>query len=403
MKILYVALSMRGMGDIIDGGRDDRGLPSFVYPLKAFIKNGHEVKIILISSHRKPINIKVGWLRNEDVIYNSNVDIVSGNQVRRLINKTKESMKLCEVINKELKKGNYDFVYCHGKAALFGNIIANIRHVPCGYRIYGTMDMYSMIKRKGIIYTILKYPSYFVLFNIKKEFMLITDDGSRGDYVVNRIRIKDNYDVYNWKNGVDRNFDNIERSHLDLPQKSFLFTAGRVCVPKRQHKSIEVLNALVRSGHDLDLVIAGPLVDIDYYKRLKEMAKKMDIEERVHFLGDVPRDLMQRYAHESIAVLLFARSSNLSNVFIECGMVGSVIITYNEMPLQEFISDGVSGFFVYHSIDSVKIIEKILSKNKMELDELKKKIRMTMDEKMLTWDERCEKEIALVQRYAANG
>lgn len=400
MKILYVALSMRGMDDIIDGGSDDRGLPSFVYPLKAFIKKGHEVKIILISSYRKPINIKVDWLKNEDILYNSNADITSGSYIKRSITKFKESILLCREISLQLKNGKYDFVYCHGKAAIIGNIFANIYRIPCGYRIYGTIDMYDMLKTKGVLYTILKYPSYFALFNLKKKFMLITDDGSHGEYVVRRLRLRNSYKIYYWKNGVDR--VQIDSSGIDVSQKPYIFTAGRVCETKGQHKSIEVLKGLIKNGCNINLLIAGPLVDLDYYKKLKKMIRDYNIKDYVQFLGDLPREQMQAYAHESKAVLLFARSSNLSNVFIECGIIGSVIITYDEESLHEFICNKKNGFFVSDHMEAVEIIKSLLSEEE-KYSFLSSGIKSIMTEKMLTWNERCDKEVKLVQEYATRG
>ena len=399
MKILYVALSMRGMDDIIDGGKDDKGLPSFVYPLKAFVKDGNEVKIILISGYRKPINIKVDWLKNEDIIYNANEDKASGSVLRRLLVKFKESLKLIKVISNQLKEGQYDFVYCHGKAAILGNIVANYYHIPCGYRIYGTVDMYEKLNKKGVLYTALKYPSYVVLFNLKKKYMLITDDGSHGDYVVNRMRLRDNYKIYLWKNGVDRPKNiNLDKD-LFFPNCPFLFTAGRVCEAKGIHRSIKVLNSLVKKGYNIDLLIAGPLVDQRYYNELQAMIKNFNIHNRVHFLGDLSRELMQKYAHKANAVLLFANHSNLSNVFIECGIAGSVIISFNEKPLYQFIDNEYNGFLINDYKDAVNIVEQLLNGEKESINRIKRLIKKKMDNSIITWEERCKKEVELVYQY----
>lgn len=396
MKILYVALSMRGIEDIIAGENDNKGLPSFVYPLRALIQAGHNVKIILISNYRKEIKITVDWLKAEDIVYNANSDFSKYRGLGKLYIKTKETLNICKVISQQLRKGQYDFVYCHGKAALPGNIMANLYKVPCGYRLYGTINMYKELTGKGKLYTICKNPSYFVLFNLKKKFILNTDDGTHGDYVENKLRLRKDYEILYWKNGVDKPKEDKKVDAIsDRP--SYLFTAGRVCEVKAQHKSIQLFAMLAQKYCDLDLYIAGSLVDDIYYRKLIELIKRNGIENRVHFLGDINRPTLMQYAQNATAVLLFAGVSNLSNVMIECAASGSVIVTYDEGPLHEFIENGTNGFFVNKSSEACGVVERIINMTPEEIIDIKNSIKARMDNIMISWDERCKKEILLIE------
>lgn len=390
---------MRGLDDILAGEPDDHGLPSFIYPLKKLIEEGHIVKLLLLSSHNISINVKLDWLKNEDIVDNIIVnDFSIHSRVDKLVHKVKATYKLYNDLVKELRTGNYDFVYCHGAATFLGNYLANRYGVRCGFRVYGTLYLFDEIKKYGVLRTCIKNPKDFLSYFARKEFILITDDGTFGNQVVNKMRLWKKYPIYFWKNGVEKEVNYSGIDFESLPLEDFIFTAGRINRVKSQNRVIDVLFALHKRGIKLSLYIAGNIATEDrgYYESLINQIQKYGLQKYVHFLGEISRVKMQAMASSAIATLLFSDCSNLGNVFFECAIAKSLIITYDEEDMWEYIISGENGYLVKDHKDAVDVVMKLLSMPDEELKDLKERLYRSVYDNLLGWDVRCEKEIALI-------
>lgn len=395
MKILYVTPLVAGFEDILRGKSESRGLPSFIFPLKELIKRGHTVDIILVSNYRESINIKVDWIKNENVIANINNNMVNGKKIVRIVNKMKSLCTLSKVMKKCMKSRKYNFVYCHGTAALFGNIYANKFKVPCGYRVYGTIQLAKSIREKGIVRTAFLFPVYFAIFNLKKNYMLITDDGTEGDYVYNRFALKKFFPLYFWLNGINKNI-NYSKCQLLLPEENYIFHAARISRPKAQHNDIELLHVLHEKSVGIRLYLAGHIEEREYKEELDEMIHQYKLEEYVIFLGDINREDLQNYARNAVAVPLLAEF-NQGNVIYECMIAGTIVVTYYEKPLARFVSHGENGYFVKDVREAANIIAHLCEMSKSEREAIKLRASEKIDKSLLTWEQRTAKEIMLIE------
>lgn len=400
MKILYVTPLVAGFEDILKGEKDSRGLPSFILPLKYLLEEGNTVNIILISNYTGGVNIKTEWISNENIVANVNNDFASTHGFTRVRLKIKSLLEVRRIISKSLKTGEYDFVYCHGTAAYIGNILANKYSVRCGYRIYGVVDIAHDIKRFGLTKAIIKYPIYFRIFRKKKNFLLITDDGTDGDYVFKKFNPRRTVPLYYWTNGVDKGF-RYERQARILQgcgcyEQNYIFHAARITRLKRQDRIIEVLNELHKRENKIHLIFAGHITDDSYYKELMEATYRYGLTYYVHFCGAIERGKMQSLAHDAIATVLLADFSNQGNVFFECAIAGSVIITHPEESLKKYIDDKKSGFFVDNEKQAAKVVEDLIA-GVYDRENIRISIRNIVDEKLLSWDERVHREIDLIK------
>lgn len=402
MRILYVATLVAGFEDILRGKMESRGLPSFIFPLQELLNRGHQVDIILISNYRDPVNIKVDWISKDNILANINNDLVTGSKNRRLWNKVKSFFELYHTLTTCLKTGDYDFVYCHGTAALLGNILANRYQVRCGYRVYGTIGIADTIRSKGIIKTYLKYPIYGLIFNIKKEFMIVTDDGTEGNYVYKHFCRKKGYRFYFLLNGVNKNID-YSKCALPVPEEKYIFHAARICRPKGQHRVVELLHILHENGIKIHLYFAGHNEDDAYREEIIQLINKYRLNSYVIFLGDINREDLQNLARNSVAVPLFADFSNQGNVFLECAMAGAIIVTYHEPPLKRFITDGKNGYFVDDYKEAAKKIMFLCDLEEKETNAIKKRAMKKVGNKLLSWDERVFKEVRLIEESGKAG
>lgn len=395
MKILYITPLVAGFEDILRGKMESRGLPSFIFPLQELIRKGHMVDIILISNYKDPINIKVEWIKSKNIIANINNDLVDGNKAVRIVNKIKSLLELSKTINKLLKEKRYDFVYCHGKAGLLGNLYANKYKVRCGYRIYGTIGLARNIREKGIINTAISYPVYFAIFNIKKDFMIITDDGTEGDFVYDKLALEKKFKLFFWLNGIEKTIS-YSKCEISPPEGKYLFHAARICRVKAQHKNIELLYRLHKKGVYIKLYFAGHIEDDGYKKELDLLIQNCNLNEYVVFCGDINRADLENLATKSVAVPLFA-DFNQGNVFLECMMAGSIIVTFYEKMMGRFILDGENGFFVKDIDDAAEKIKILCEMPEEKIVGIKLKAKNWMEQKLLSWDERVGKEIKLIE------
>lgn len=400
MRILYIAPLVAGFQDILEGKEESKGLPSFIFPLKRLLDDGNEVDIILVSNYMKPINIQVKWIKNENIIANINNNFATTKGIKRWFLKIKSFIELHNVIYKALKYGGYDFVYCHGTAAYLGNILANRFKIRCGYRIYGVVNVAHDIKRLGIIKAAIKYPIYYRIFRKKKDFLLITDDGTDGDYVFKKFNPKASFPMYYLVNGVDKFFEYVKPDEIleenHCSQKNYIFHAGRISRIKRQDRIIDILHEVHSTGCRIHLFLAGHISDEIFYHELLQRVKKYSLEEYVHFLGPVERTNMQSLAHDAIATILFGDSSNQGNIFFECAIAGSIIITYPENSLKKYISNFESGFWAEDEKNASQIVIELLSE-KYDINSIRKEIKKSVDNKLQSWNERIQVEVELIR------
>ncbi len=399
MRILYVAPLVAGFRDILEGKKESKGLPSFILPLKYLLETGNEVNVVLVSNYNGIIDIRADWIGNENILANVNNDFATARGIRRYLLKAKSFFELYSVLNKTLRLGDYDFVYCHGTAAFLGNLLANRYKVRCGYRIYGVVNLAHDIEQFGVAAAKRKHAIYYKIFNTRKEFILITDDGTDGDYAFKKFNPNAVFPAYYLVNGIDKSYTYIcQRDILDgygCKRGKYIFHAGRISRIKRQDRVVQVLHELHKRGHLLHLLLSGHISDTDYYEELRERIRQLGLNDYVHFIGAVERASMQSLSHDALATVLLGDSSNQGNIFFECAFSDSVIITYPENSLKKYIVDKESGLFVNDEKDAADKITEIID-GKYDTDKMRDALKITVSQKLMSWEERVKLEVDLI-------
>src|SRR5690606_10587776 len=143
------------------------------------------------------LNIKAGWLKKSKIW-----DVVETNLsfFKRFITYS----NLNKAVDKALSSEQYDFVYAHGSSTSVVRTVANKYNVPFGQRLYGTF-LWDKIQKKGQLYVSLRHLTEYKAFKTRKSFLLVTNDGSRGDLVKKAIWGEGNppYEFHYWINGVN--------------------------------------------------------------------------------------------------------------------------------------------------------------------------------------------------------
>lgn len=397
MKILYVTPLWSGFKDLLlDGSENAKGMPAFINPLKRLIELGHEVDIVIAESgfSKKELNISVDWLKRTTISF---VDWdVKGYK------KAISVVKLYSVVNHKLHKNRYDFVYGHGSIGAVANIVANLHGIPCGIRLYGTF-LASEINRMSRLRIAIRHPLEYLAFALSKGFLLVTNDGTRGDQVYEYLtNDRAKYKFCFLLNGVSLP-EPMLKTQTVLTQFRFPFIVypARIARWKRQHLAISILKGLHNKGLRMNLYFAGHIADMDYWDEIKEQITNYGLEAYVTYLGTVDKTMLYKLYQNAVAVLSLYEHSNLGNVIIEALCWGALVLSLDDGSLNMIIENGKDAILVH---DPSEAVDEIISlyKNEIKSSMIRKLASYKASVIFKDWDSRAEEEVQLIENAVLN-
>ncbi len=400
MKILYVSGLAIPIRDILRGKKEDEitHLAQFFHVWHKLVQRGHEVDFVVASNFNEKPNIQVDWFREENIYANVYDPYLELPWYRKIFRRIKRFLKLMYYTNKAISENQYDFVY--GLAyyeGLAGNIVANMRGVPCGMRSMGTM-LNEDFKKHGPIGTALRKPIEFLTFKLNKEFFIMTDDGTKGDLVYEQWKPNlKKYDFYFWKTGIDLTPIEELESNISVPEDDYLFFAARFDNWKRHDRVLKILHNLHLRGKQIHLYFAGNITSENYYAAVLDLVKEYGLDDYVHFLGAIKQNDLKVYAYNAVANLFMYDVSNLGNVFFESFSVGSVVIGINDGSLNDYIINEENGFIVDDEEEASVIVEKLLQDKDMT-ERIRANAIKCAEEKFLSIDTRFDMEVDLIEK-----
>lgn len=392
MKVLYVTELWCGFEDfIINGKTEITGMPSFMKPLKYFLESEEfEIDFVVIGKEERDLNIKVDWLKQSTFFWVNN-----------------KSFFKVYPLYKIIKSGKYDFVYGQGEGGGWGNIACLLTKTPFGMRYYGTFlaryldDSYLRFALRNLLATI--------TYNIPKKFMLITNDGTKGDLVYEKLCISKKLYTFNfWLNGVDKT-EKVEKNNNYVQLLSsygikesdtiFLYPA-RYDPWKRQDLAIDILNEINNEySKTIKLIFCGHKYDKEYLNTLEQKSKLYNLAENIIFMDAVDAKNLRSLTHCASVVFSLYDLSNLGNVFIEASLRGALIFTINDGTTSFLVEDNVTGISIkkdenFISNAAKRIIE-VLQDERRSAD-MKTKLKARAHSTFLTWEGRAQKEKELI-------
>lgn len=403
MKILYITPPLYGFREcLFEGATEINGLPSFNRPLKKLIEEGHEVHFVILYNTEtiEKFNIKAHWLSEsqikECIHYDTRLKyrLSNVNMIRRKVGKL-------------IKSERYDFVYGHGSASGIVRKIALKENIPFGQRLYGTF-LWDNFQKDGYFKSIFKHIIEYLAFKTRKSFLLVTNDGSRGDLVYRKItKNKSPYEFLYWINGVNRvgdiSEDELENYRKNLVSKPFIFYVARFDKWKQQERVVRILKVLKERNIDIHLYLAGPPEkgDPSYFNYIMKCIDEWNLKENVTYMGNVDAKTINIMCKLALASLSLYDVCNLTNVFHEMLAAGAVVVVKDDGVVNEFINHGVNGFLVDTEEDVISLIKELLNNDEM-VAKVRENAINTSSTKMKTWEERIDQEIELIKKYASN-
>lgn len=392
MKILYVTPLWSGFEDLLFRGCSKaRGMPAFIKPLKKLLELGHIIDFVIACpvSKQGDLNINVEWLKNSKIYF------VAWN--RKGLNGLFSCINLFRSINNLININDYDFVYGHGSIGVVGCIVANRHGISCGQRLYGTF-LADEVSKKTRYYIALKYPLEYLSFTTPKKFLIITNDGTRGDFVKKKLVKNNPYTFYYLLNGVDIQDKNevVLIDEINEIKKPFLFYPARIDKWKRQHLAVDILRHVHEAGKkDVHLYFAGHISDQAYWIYLQEVINKYKLAEYVKYLGVLNENNLSWCYTNCLAVLSLYDVANLGNVVIEALSAGSIVVAPKDGSVDNIIEDNYNGFLINTPENGAQHICELLDDPKKVIA-MRKRALARAKEIFISWEERSMKEVDII-------
>lgn len=389
MKLLYVSPVWTGIrSTIYEGNASGSGMPAFLQPLKYLLTNHHHVDLILFENRKTIPDLEPAeWLQHSTIT----IKAAATNRLGRVVSYARFYKYLRGVI----EGGDYDFVYGHGLPGVVGTIAANRAAVPTGQRLYGTF-LTQHLKANAHVSSMKHSPLEYCAFRTSKDFLLMTNDGTKGDLVYSQIG-SSKYEFYFWHNGVDFSSSAHPKPNGSYAGAPYLLYPGRIAEWKRQHYAIELIASLRHEyGVDITLKFAGQTSDSTYRDYLEHLSHRLAVSDLIRFLGPVPRLELSHMYSEAVAVLSFYELSNLGNVVIESLAAGAVVVSLEDGSLDSVITDGINGVLISTPTEGAQRIHQLMQDVGLRT-RLGSEARRIAKAQFMSWHDRAALETALVQ------
>lgn len=413
MKILYVGSLAIPLRDILTGKTEKEitGWPAYFFPIYELIKRGHDVDFVFYSDLNE-YEIRVDWFDEKQIVSNVYIDEKKRSRFgvfSKVWFKIIYDLKFLSCIHDAIKKKQYDFVYCQEINGFWGNVVANRLHVPCGVRFYGDafgfrnkiFMKYEFIKKHGKLGLFLLRPKIYILYKLKKEFVLTTDDGSHGDLTYKMLKSsKTSCDFYFWKTGVNKNYPTEDSAISQRVKGScYIMYPARIDPPKRQDEAIQVLSFLHQKGYKVHLYIIGQISNQQYYSQLLSQIHQSKLDDYVSFTFGITQNQVKIFGLNSVATILTGDYSNRGNTFFELFSIGVPIISFDDGSLNNYITNNETGFLVNDVKEMADCVIRLMNEPELAT-KISNNSRTKSEYSVLSIDDRFSLEVDLLEKYA---
>jgi glycosyltransferase involved in cell wall biosynthesis len=301
-----------------------------------------------------------------------------------------------------LKQNDYDLLYGYELHGVLAQRRVRARHsLPLVARFQGTV-MHPYLRRPQSL--LRKFEEVRAL-KTPADLYIMTDDGTRGDEVLQALNPQSAGKVRFWRNGLDALSEppqqamdpEAARDSLGLAGDDFvLVTATRLARWKRVDRAVDAVAKLREDGISARLLIVG---DGEERTNLERQARALHLEDRVSFVGAVPQTDVQRYLAAADVFLSVNELSNVGNPLLEAMFAGCCVLTLDEGDTRDLIRDGETGVLLPASGDPAEIAAALakLASEPQRRQKLGSAAHHLAERAFWTWDQRLDAEVEAVE------
>ena len=150
-----------------------------------------------------------------------------------------------------------------------------------------------------------------------------------------------------------KDFQNIEPKPLSKDKFNILFI-GSVTDRKKPHMIIEAIQRINDKSYHLSIV--GPAPNEKYFKELKDLIDKSDLQNQVSLIGPVDRESVKDYYATSNLMILPSISEGLARVIFESQVAMCPVLVTDAPGMSDIVIDGQTGYvFESNNLDSLSL------------------------------------------------
>lgn len=305
-----------------------------------------------------------------------------------------------------LEEHSFDVLYGYEVHGVLAQRLVRRKHnLPLVARFQGTV-MYPYLDRPQS--RLRKYEEVRAL-STPADLYVMTDDGTQGDEVLQRLNPGSAGKVCFWRNGLDLGSvrapepgeSEAMRSKLGLQPDDFvLVTATRLARWKRVDRAVDAVALLRNEGIAARLLIVG---DGEERTNLEEQVRDLGLQDLVTFVGAVPQHEVQRYLWAADVFMSTNELSNVGNPLLEAMVAGQCVLTLDEGDTRDLIRDGETGILL-QSGEPQAIADALtaLARDPDKRRRLGASARRVAERSFWSWEQRMDAEIEAVQELILN-
>ena len=150
-----------------------------------------------------------------------------------------------------------------------------------------------------------------------------------------------------------KDFQNIEPKPLSKDKFNILFI-GSVTDRKKPHMIIEAIQRINDKSYHLSIV--GPAPNEKYFKELKDLIDKSDLQNQVSLIGPVDRESVKDYYSTSNLMILPSISEGLARVIFESQVAMCPVLVTDAPGMSDIVIDCQTGYvFESNNLDSLSL------------------------------------------------
>ena len=158
-----------------------------------------------------------------------------------------------------------------------------------------------------------------------------------------------------------KDFQNIEPKPLSKDKFNILFI-GSVTDRKKPHMIIDAIQGINDKSYHLSIV--GPAPNEKYFKELKDLIGKSDLQNQVSLIGPVDRESVKDYYSNSNLMILPSISEGLARVIFESQVAVCPVLVTDAPGMSDIVIDGQTGYvFESNNLDSLSLKIKYIKNN----------------------------------------
>ena len=257
--------------------------------------------------------------------------------------------------NKIIKKENIDIVCFQDPVSSFFSILfLKVRRAEVKIVVETHGDFIETLSlEKNLVLPRLYKKLFYIMakYSIGKSNIIRAVSSSTEQQVLD---IDSSKSVVRFPAWIDfKDFQNIEPKPPSKDKFNILFI-GSVTDRKKPHMIIEAIQRINDKSYHLSIV--GPAPNEKYFKELKDLIDKSDLQNQVSLIGPVDRESVKDYYSTSNLMILPSISEGLARVIFESQVAMCPVLVTDAPGMSDIVIDGQTGYvFESNNLDSLSL------------------------------------------------